>query len=39
MYASEEVQNAVTQLRQKYPNSKFIYYQLPGKKPQEYIEM
>lgn len=39
MYASEEVQNAVAQLRQKYPNVKFIYYQLPGQKPQEYIEM
>ncbi len=39
MYASEEVRNAVTQLRQKYPNIKSIYYQLPGQKPQEYIEM
>lgn len=39
MYSSEEVKKAVIELRQKYPNKKFIYYQLPGQKPQEYIEM
>lgn len=39
MYQSQEVKQAVTELRQNHPNNKFIYYQLPGQKPQEYIEM
>lgn len=39
MYNSEDVRKAVIELRQKHPNKKFIYYQLPEQKPQEYIEM
>ena len=37
MYSNEDVEKAVSELRQKYPN-KSIYYQLNGGKPQEYLE-
>ena len=39
MYSSEAVKKAVADLRQKHPNKKFIYYQLPEQKPQTFIEL